>query len=371
MADNENIPELDTIKPLSEATEPEDTSLDAAIAKALGGDEPASDAPATDSRARDEKGRFASSKPEAEGGTDAPAAEAPAVETAAPVEAKPVEAQAPKWTDGHFAGWKPEQRERFNALPPDVQQLVMDRQAESQAFFQRKISESDSYRQAAEPLVQAAQKVEPFARSIGVRPDELLTNYAALDYQLRYAPYAEKVKLLGQIAASYGLPYAQPEPDPYADPLQPNGQAYPVIHDLQSQVRQLQSQLQSYQQSNEQATNARVEQEIAAFTSQKLPDGSPKYPLFEQVRASMGQLITGGQAKSLDEAYAIATKPIMDFVAQQAQTKAKQATEAQAAAVQRAKKAAPIRASGMAPNGKMKGGGLDAVLEQSLAQFSN
>lgn len=366
--------EIETEKPVIEADAPEaaaGSTLDDVISKALDG-QAAEDVPATKTDSnRDELGRFKSSKPVAEGGTDAPAAEAPVVETADAAKAQPAQAapQAPAWTDGHFAGWKPEQREKFKALPPDVQQLVMERQAESQAFYQRKISETDSYRQAAEPLLRAAQTVEPFARSIGVQPGDLLRQYAAIDYNLRYAPYQDKVKLLGQIAQEYGIPFAQPEADPYADPLQPNGQAYPVIHDLQSQVRRLTSEVQQYQQQSQQVIDSRVASEIEAFTKATNSDGSPKYPFFETVKVAMGELITGGKAQSLDAAYQIAAKPILDRIAAEAQARQKAADDAQAAVLARAKKATPVRSSGASPNGKTRGGGLDAVLDQALSQL--
>ena len=356
----------------AEAPEAKDTTLDDVIAKALDGhgDDDAS-ATKTDSN-RDELGRFKSSKPAAEGGTDAPVAETPAVETAdaAKPQADPAAPQAPAWTDGHFAGWKPDQREKFKALPPDVQQLVMDRQAESQAFYQRKISETDTFRQAAEPLMQAAQEIEPFARSIGVAPGDLMKHYAALDYNLRYAPYQEKVKLLGQIASSYGLPFAQPDADPYADPMEPTGQAYPVIHDLKSQVQRLSSELNQYKQQSQQALESRVVAEVDAFSKAVNSDGSPKHPFFETVKTAMSELITTGKAQSLDAAYQIAAKPILDRIASEAQARQKAADEAQAAALARAKKASPVRTSGSAPNGKVRGGGLDAVLERTLSQFA-
>jgi len=346
----------------------EETSLDDVISKALDG-QAADDAPsqAPDGRVRDANGRFVS-RETTEGGTDAPVAEAVPEKTAeAPADATSTPADAPKWTDGHFAGWKPEQRERFNALPPDVQELVMARQAESQAYFQRKLAEEGDFRKQAEPLYKAAQEIEPFARSIGFQPHELMRNYAAIDQQLRYAPYAQKVKLLGEIAQSYGIPFAQPEVDPYADPLQPNGQAYPIVHDLQTQVQQLQAQLQTYQHQHQSLTQQRVTSEIEAFASTKAADGSPQYPYFEVVKASMGQLLADGKANTLAEAYQLATKPLEDRIAADLAAKQKAAQQKQAEIVARAKKAAPVRASGVAPGGQTKGGGLDNVLNSALA----
>lgn len=356
-------------------TESDDTTIDAVLDKALANydDSPAPvetdkpDTSETPARAdgRDDKGRFAPKAPKPEvGGEVLAAAEPPAQETAATETAKP----APQWTDGHFTGWKPEQRERFAALPPEVQQLVMDRQTETSAFFQRKLSETTDQFKAAEPLLKAAQDVEPFARSIGTTPHDLVRNYAAIDYNLRYAPYAEKVKLLGQIAQSYGIPFAQPEIDQFADPLQPNGQAYPVIHDLRSQVQKLQSELAGYKQQTTAYQDAQLHSRIDAFAKATNADGSPKYPFFDVVRPAMGQLISSGKAASMEDAYALAAKPLEQRLAAEAAAKQAAAQEAQAAVVARAKKAAPVRSSGAQPNGKTKGTSLDDILNQSLAQ---
>lgn len=347
----------------------DETSLDDVISKALDGqaaDDAPPDAP-TEGRARDANGRFVS-KGEDEGGIDAPVAEPDPEKTAVEPEAQTeAKAATPKWTDGHFAGWKPDQRERFNALPPDVQEFVMARQAESQAFYDRKLAEINDWKKSAEPTMAAVQEVEPFARSIGTTPGDLLKSYAAIDYNLRYAPYAEKVKLFGQIAKEYGIPFAQPEPDPYADPMQPNGQAYPVIHDLQSQVRQLQAQLQQYQQFNESLSQQRVNSQIEAFAAEQNADGTPKYPYFETVKAAMGQLLSGGKASTLLEAYQLAVKPLEDRIQAELTARQKQAAEKQAQAVARAKKAAPIRSAGVTSGGQTKGGGLDAMLNQALS----
>lgn len=354
----------------NEADKVDDVSLDDVISKALDSQAaepaPADDAP-SDGRVRDATGRFVS-RETTEGGPDAPAAEVAPEKTATEPGVTPeAKVDGPKWTDGHFAGWKPEQRERFNALPPDVQELVMARQTENQAFYQRKLAEEGEFRKQAEPLYKAAQEVEPFAKSIGVTPGELMRNYAAIDQQLRYAPYAQKVKLLGEIAQSYGIPFAQPEPDPYADPLQPNGQAYPVIHDLQSQIRQLQAQVQTYQQQHTSLSQQQVTSQIEDFASAKGADGTPLYPHFDVVKASMGQLLAAGQASTLQEAYQLAAKPLEDRISAALEARTKAAQQKQAEAVARAKKAAPVRSSGMSPGGTTKGGGLDAILNQALS----
>ena len=344
-----------------------DTDLDAVISKALDGqaadDAPADDAP-SDGRVRDATGRFVSR--ETEGGTDAPVTEEPEKAALQP-EAQPNTAAQPKWTDGHFAGWKPEQRERFNALPPDVQEFVMGRQAESQAFYDRKLAETTDWKKNAEPVMRAVQDVEPFAKSIGTTPGDLLKSYAAIDYQLRYAKYADKVQLFGQIAREYGIPFAQPEPDPYADPLQPTGQAYPVIHDLQSQIAQLTTQVQQYQQQHQSLTQQQLSSQIEGFASATDANGQALYPHFDVVRPAMGQLLAEGKASSLEDAYKLAVKPLEDRIQAELTARQKAAQQKQAEAVARAKKASPVRTSGMQPGGQSKSGGLDAMLTQALS----
>jgi hypothetical protein len=244
----------------------------------------------------------------------------------------------------------------------------MERQQETQAFFDRKLAETGDFRKTAEPLLKAAQEIEPFAQSIGTTPGELMRSYAAIDYNLRYAPYQEKVQLFAKIAQEYGIPFAQPETDPYADPLQPNGQAYPVVHDLQSQVRQLQTQLQTYQQQAQASTQQQLQSTVEQFSKATHADGSPKHPWFSTVKTAMGQLMASGEAQTLEDAYAKAVKPIEDRLAAEVAQRQKAAAEKQAQEVARARKAAPVRTTASASNGRSSGGGLDAVLGAALAQ---
>jgi len=360
-------------------------ALDAALSKALDGysepvsaavkvDEaaPVDDTPKIEAKAtgtdRDELGRF-KPKAQAEGGIT-PAAEAapkePATQPNANPETTAAPAQAQAWTDGHFAGWKPEQRQRFNSLSPDVQALVMERQAEQQAFYQRKLTEEGEFRKQTEPLYQAAQKWSQFTQSIGKSPDELFEGYASIEATLRYAPYAEKVKLFADIAQAYGIPFAQPEPDPYADPLQPTGQAYPVIHDLQAQLQQERQRAQRLEQQYHSTVEQQLASQVQAFATEKNPDGSAKYPFFETVKPTMGQLLSTGQAKTLAEAYALASKPLEDQLQAAIAAKAATAQQQQAEIVAKAKKAQPIHSTGAIVNGRAAKTNLDDVISGAI-----
>jgi hypothetical protein len=356
----------------------DETGIDAVLDKALSNFDAPAEAAETSSEAdevtarddgRDDKGRFAPKDPKPDEGGDVLAA----ADDGATVPAETEEAQSappaaqPAWTDGHFTGWKPEQREAFAKLPADVQKLVMDRQTETTAFYQRKLTEEGEAKKQLEPLHRAIQEAAPILRSIGKPPGELIKSYAAIEHTLAYGTYADKIKLFGEIANTYGVPFAPPEPDPFADPLQPQGQAYPVVHDLQSQVRQLQSQLQSYQQQQEQRATEQVTSTIQAFATSTNTDGSPKYPFYEVVRPAMGQLLAEGKAQTLEDAYALATKPLQDRLQAEVTAKQRAAQDAQAQAVARAKKAAPVRSSGVTANGKTKSASLDSILDGALS----
>jgi hypothetical protein len=357
----------------------DDTGIDAVLDKALSNfDAPAeavaetsSEAPEAPARddGRDDKGRFAPKDPKPdEGGDVLAAADDSAKAPVTTEEAQPAPPAAqPAWTDGHFTGWRPEQREAFAKLPADVQKLVMARQTETTAFYQRKLAEEGEAKKQLEPILEATREVAPILRSIGKPPGELLKSYANIEATLAFGTYADKIKLFGKIAETYGVPFAPPEPDPYADPLQPQGEAYAVVHDLQSQNRQLQSQLQSYQQQQEQRATEQVISTIQSFASSTNPDGSPKYPFFEVVKPAMGALIAEGKAATLEDAYALATKPLQDKLQAEVTAKQKAAQEAQAQAVARAKKAAPVRSSGVTANGKTKSASLDSILDGALS----
>jgi len=347
----------------------EPKGLDAALSSALEdfGTEPAAAAP-VEGRARDEAGRFAPKSPDAEGSTAA-AEVAPDVVSQPPV-ANAQAAQtpvAPAWTDGHFTGWKPDQREKFSKLPPDVQALVMERQTESQAFYQRKISEADEYRKQFQPLQEAAREVAPLAQAAGMQPHELMRAYASHENTLKYGTLAQKVDLVNRICANYAIPLQpQAEPDPFADPLSPNGQAYPVVHDLQSQLRQTQAELQGFKSQLEMQQTSRVQSELQSFAAAKDAAGQPLYPWFEHLKPVMGQIMSSGKAETLADAYAMAAKPFEDKVKAEAEARQKAAEAEQAKVIARARKAGPIRSSGVTPNGAAKGAGLDHLLDASL-----
>lgn len=368
MADEIEIDDAD-LQPIEGEEAPvERQSLDDVISNALDSAEepadPKSEAQPSD-RTRDEKGRFAAK-------TDSEAAPAPEAGTSEPsqvpsTEQPPPNAQ-PDVSEGHFRGWTPEQRTAFNALPPEAQKTVLDVVKGRDQFYTEKLSDYDQAFKAVSPLVNAVKPHLSRIEQVTNDPSRYVQHVLDIDYRLQFAPYAEKVQLLSELAKNVGVSISIPQPDAFSDPTGLNGEAYPVIHDLRNQITQLTAQVQGFQRHSESAQQQHTASLVRSFTSQTNPDGSPKYPLFEQVKSTMGQLLDGNKAATMEEAYALAVKPIEDAIAQRvaAQTRATQA--ASQAALEKAKRAQPVKKTGMTPGGTTKGGGIDAIISGALDQ---
>ncbi len=359
----DEIPALDDTPdtPVTEAR----PSLDDVISKAL--DEAESE-PSGD-RARDEKGRFA---PKAGEPTPSEAGEAPPEGTSetAPVVAStaPKPEAQPEISEGHFRGWAPEQVQQFKALPPEAQKIALDVVQGRDRFYSERIAEYEQAVNAARPLVNALQPHEHRIRQVTPDPAAYVAHVLDMDHRLQFAPYAEKVQLFAQLAQQIGVPFAPPEPDPFADPMSPMGQAYPVVHDLTNKVSLLEAKLQAYEAQTSYVEQQKLASTIHAFSSQTNADGSPKYPHFNEVRATMGQLLKEGKANTMEDAYSIAVKPIEDRISQEITRRLSAADAAKQAALSKARKAAPVRTNGVAPGGVTKAGGLDAIISAALDQ---
>lgn len=362
MADDIEIDDADLLPVADEpaAEEPKSSSLDDAINAALDSTD-SEDAP-TDGRARDASGRFAAkTESEADAAPDGTSDVAPVVST------EPVQnAQPDPVSEGHFRGWSPEQRQKFQSLPPEAQTLALDVVKGRDSYYSERLTEYDQAVKAISPLVNAVQPHIDRIRTITDDPSEYVRAVLDVDHRLQFAPYAEKVQLFAQLAKNIGLPFTSPQADPFADPMQPGGEGYPVVHDLRTQLQQVQHQLAQYRSQNESAQQHQTSQHIQAFASEKAPDGQPKYPHFERVRVHMGQMIDRGEATNLQDAYARAVQPINDAVSAEIAARQKAANDAQKAAVEKAKKARSVRSTGMSPGGTTRSAGIDAVLNSAM-----
>lgn len=309
-----------------------------------------------EARARDEKGRFAAkTDPTPQTAPDATPGAAPVESTQPEANPKPVEALA--WTDGHFRGWAPEKRAAFEKLPPEAQAVTMEITKDLQAEFTRKTTEFSEWKKTVEPVLSTLFKEQDLFASQGLNPIQAFQGYANIERTLTYGNYADKIGLISKICETYGIPFQAPqEADPYQAALHDQNAA---VARERAKTTQLESRLNSYEQQQ-------LSQTIQAFASATNADGTPAHPHFEAVKPAMSALLTGGKAQTLEEAYAMAVKPIEDLIAARA-AEARQKVEAERnAALEKAKRAAPVKTSNAMPSGKAKASGIDAIISSAL-----
>lgn len=366
--DTTDTPDLQIEAPEIEATSaPEPDKLDALLTATLDKMDGTEGAPDESDTGRDELGRFKAKAPAAPEGTSATEATSAVASTSTET---PTNATTdPKWTDGHFRGWSQEERAKFQTLPPEAQDLLMAKVQGTEAHYKVKDTEFGAFKSRAEPLLDVIQKREPYFNQLGIAPQEAVSRLVDTEATLRFGTYAQKTALLQQMANDYGIPVTVSEPDPYAaDPTKPGSETYPVIHDLRQQLTRMQGELQSYRTQSETNAKAQQEQALRTFAESKAADGTPAHPFFEQVKDVMGSLMQTGKAQTIAQAYELAAKPITEAIAKQMEARVAATSKAQADAVAKARKALPVRSSGMAPGGTTKGVSLDSILASAFDQ---
>ena len=300
----------------------------------------------TDGPERDEKGRF-KAKADDDAEQDEPEEAAPEgeepedTELEASDEATNEEPERPAWDDGHFRGWEPEHRERFNALPPEQQQVVMEFKAASDAALTRTAQEFSEYRNRADTLVQAADEVREVFAASNLSPDQALKGYAGIERTLAYGTLDQKMQLIGQIAQQYGIPLDISQALPWDADIDQLRE----VHDRDSQLAREQAEIAQLKAQLQEVHQQQLQTQIQSFASASNPDGSPKYPHFDVVRGAMGQLMQNGAAQTLEDAYEKAAKPIEDRIAAELAARSASTVARQREAVEKAKRAAPLKKS--------------------------
>lgn len=350
--------------------------IDAAIAS--GNEPPADPAPEQDAKpeadagaepklGRDEKGRFAKQhEPKADDAAPDEAtvsAEAPVVDETNKDQPDANAQPARTWEEGQFRGWSKEQRARFDALPPEQQDVVMAYKAETDAAFTRRDQEYSSFRKEAEPLIELAKQNSDLWASQNMTPAQALQGYANIERTLSFGSYDQKVKLIGDICKAYNIPF-----DANMMALDLDVESYRRQHDSQSEIARIQAENARLQQQFESYRAEQLQSQITAFASATNADGSPKYPLFETVKATMGQALSSGQAQTLEAAYELATKPINEAIAAREAALKAQTQQQQRAAVEKARKAAPVKSSPSMPAGQQQAMSLDDAISAAMAK---
>lgn len=340
----DQAPETTSSEPIATPSEPPGDddgrdALEAAISESI---EPSSDA------GRDEKGRFVSAK---------------APETGDKVDAEDPEPKAADPApDARLDGWSDEHRAAFQAQTPEAQKLIIDRQEAIGQAVTEYANQVQAFADKAGPFLRVVESNGDYFDQFEAPPEQIIANLIAHERVLRSGTYEQKLSTLLRFANDYGVPLQAATADPLADPAQPGGEQYPMIHDLRQQLMAERAKIQALEARQSHAEVQTTNSRIAAFAAERDAQGQPKYPFFEQVRGTMGRLMSSGSASTLQQAYEMASAPINAEIAKRSQAASVVEAQRKATAVEKAKRAAPIRTSG-SPRGTVNGSeSLDEIL---------
>lgn len=370
----------------------DDIDLDEAISKAMAGNTAtaetdmaleeieAKDTPPAQERARDEKGRFAPKPETTEPVTEAVAPEGVVSEETSKAEPPKLQTEQPQpqadasaIADGDkFRGWSKDHQAAFSKLPAEAQQFVMARQQAERDYAQSKFGEFAQYRETVSPLVEIATSNADYFRQNGVaNPIEAIRNLVSTEQTLRHGTWAQKQATLDMLARTYlGVPFSPPEVDEFVeDPRDPRSPHYAHWHDQQVRSQQTENELRQLKAQLESQEKQQAISHVEQFAQATNPDGSPTYPYFDLVRGQMGKLFAEGKTRDIREAYKIAVAPIEQRLAAEAAGRQQKAERDRLAALEKAKRAAPIRTSGIAPGGRTQVSSVDEAISSAMASI--
>ena len=307
-------------------------------------------------RPRDSHGKFAKTKDEA----PAPAVEAkPAQQTPTPAPEKPAEVQRAELRPP--TSWKPPEREKWNQVPPEIQQTIHRRERETWIAMQKAAETS----KAVAPIQEAIQPFQDIFRAEGVDTATGLRNLMGSVERLQRGSPASKAQVVAAIIKTYGVPV-----DVLAQVLdgQPVQDGAPQQIDPRQLIAQAKEEFaREFAQTREKAALERESANVIEF--------SQKAEFIDDVRETMADLLEvaakRGLALTLQEAYdrACLMDPEISKVVHQRQ----QAATASTSATQRARAASSsVRSTpaGSRPQSANGVGSIEDDVRASMAELT-
>ncbi|HEY3476589.1 MAG TPA: hypothetical protein VGK56_18375 [Anaerolineales bacterium] len=297
------------------------------------------EASAVQQRERDETGKF-----KARTEHQVPAAKEPTEK-----EVKPV-AQQPQQPAGRApVSWRPEIREKFGALPPEIQAEVSRREREIESGLR----EAAGSRRFHEEFARTIQPYEAMLRSEQAAPLEAVAGLLNTAYQLRTAAPHAKAVLVAKIITDFGVDISMLDDVLSGTVENPGQQARrdPNLEYIQrtlAPVQQFMERFQGMEQQVQQTTAQRAADAIAEF--KKKPEVAEFY---EDVSEDMADLMEmsarRGQKITLQDAFnrAIMAHPEISKIL--ADRRVAATAQQSSSAAQRARAASASLPSGSAP----------------------
>jgi hypothetical protein len=324
--------------------------------------EPSSPDAGSDGRPRDDLGRFAPKEapPSPDGLRRASKPSDKDSQTAAQVQPDP--ATRPIEPPRNFTA---EDKATFARLQREDQEWIARREASREATFTRQSQEAAQLRRTAEPILQAIAPFHGYLSQIapltGKTPDQMINGILAAEYQLRTGNPQQKAMAFAQLAQAYGvdlgaIPAGGQVPQGPMATYQPPPQPRPEHQALNN----LNQRLEAFERERQGQFDRSISDQITSFQNAKDDQGRPRYPHFERLRSQMALSLAANEVSTLEEAYAKALGPWKEVL------DAQQTTQHNASAVEKAKKAVPVRGSAGLPNGANQSKGLDALISKAM-----
>ena len=284
---------------------------------------------------RDEKGRFTGAEPEA----------------------KVEEAEPPVWRRPP-ASWKKDYHEVWQKADPKMQEYAWQREEQMRRGVEPLLSKAqfaDQMNEAIQPYMQTIQ-------GLGLTPDKAVAALMEADHKLRNSDPQSKLQYFMQLAQSYGINLGQQASQ---NPSQPTQSVDPMVWQLQNELNRVRGEVMGWKQQQEMVENQTLLNEINSF--------SLKAEHFDEVRPAMIQLLQGGMAETLEEAYdkALRLNPdLFDRVqkAKQAEITQQQAQQANRAAKVARSAAVSVRSAAPGANTAPKAATRRALLEEMISE---
>lgn len=326
-------------------------------------DEVAAPAAPGGDRARDDKGRFA---PKGEAPAAAPAA-APATmatpsaspATQAPAANLPPPAPAPGELKAP-AAWRPEVREKWGALDPEVRAEVNRRESE----MQRVLQNGAQARQFVDAFERLVQPYEVFIRAENSNPLQAVDNLMRTAAELRVGTPASKAQLVAGLIQNFGIDVQMLDSILAGQRPQAQQQQQQVFHD--PRVDQLLAREQRMHQENDMRMQQQIAQELSTFAE--------KHEFYGDVQQLMADLVEmkgkRGEPIDLEKIYTQACQMHEGVSTILAQRASAQRTGNHSQAVLRAKRAAASVKGDPTPEGATvpKDDSVRASIEAAIEQ---
>ena len=294
--------------------------------------------------------------PEAPEPAEKPAVEVEEVEDVEEVEAAPAPVKAVKAP----ATWGKAVQEKFATLDPEVQSEILKREADQARGIQR-YAEDAKY---ASTLRQIISPYEQLIRSEGGTPEAVLQGLLETAAALRTGTPQQKAQLLIQAAHTYGADLSG-----FIAQQQQLQQMPPEYRSLIERQQALEAEM--ARRDADQARHIAMQQQsemgaafdvVHSFASETDESGNLKYPHFDQLRPAMAQMLTGGLAEDLTDAYRKAEWSVPEI--RQQLIEAEAAKKADELRRVQAQKAARV---GVKPKGTYSTTGKPGTMEETMS----